>query len=303
MAFSPSPSSRTIPRPSRTITRRGLLKAGALAAGGLALYSAEVARHWVDVTHHDVRLKGLPEAFDGMRVVQLSDIHLDEFSEPYFIREVVHRINSMQPDMVLVTGDYISESYVTPKNFAIGAAWQCANILKELTCPHVYTILGNHDVGVSTRQVSTALRDNGIPVLINAYVPIERDGARFWLAGLQDPVVGIPEPDLAVPEKIRNIPNEPVLLMCHAPDYVDTLLKHPAGQAVDFMLSGHTHGGQVRFPFVGALELPVMGRKYVEGLFELGHLQLYVNRGIGTIGLPFRLNCPPEISVFTLRSA
>ena len=295
MAFFPSSS-------SRTITRRGLLKTAALSAGGLALYSAEVARHRIDVTQRKIRLKGLPETFDGMRVVQLSDIHLDEYSEPWFIRHVVERINQMQPDMVLLTGDYISEG-VSTRKFSIGAAWQCANILKGLTCPRVYSVLGNHDVGVSAKEVSTALRDNGIPVLINAYVPIERDGARFWLAGLQDPVVGIPEPERAIPEKIRHIPNEPVVLMCHAPDYVDTLLLHPAGNAVNLMLSGHTHGGQVRFPLVGALELPVMGKKYVEGLFRLGGLQLYVNRGIGTIGLPFRLNCPPEITVITLRSA
>jgi len=285
----------------RKVTRRGLFKSGLLAAGGLALYSAEIARHWIDVTQHEISLKGLSPAFDGMRVVQLSDIHLDEYSEPYFIHHVVQRINELRPDMVLLTGDFISEGISTRK-FAIGAAWQCAGILKGLTCPHVYSVLGNHDVGVSARQVSTALRDNGIPVLINAYVPIERNGARFWLAGLQDPVVGIPLPEVAIPEKIRDIPNEPVVLMCHAPDYVDTLLKHPAGHAVDLMLSGHTHGGQVRFPILGALELPVMGKKYVEGLFNLGNLRLYVNRGIGTIGLPFRLNCPPEITVFTLRS-
>jgi predicted MPP superfamily phosphohydrolase len=89
--------------------------------------------------------------------------------------------------------------------------------------------------------------------------------------------------------------------MCHTPDYADDLLAHPAGQAVDLMLSGHTHGGQVRLPLIGALSLPPLGQKYVEGWFQLGGMQLYVNRGIGTVGLPFRLNCPPEITLMTLR--
>jgi len=301
MAFFPSKLPRTAG--TRTLTRRSLIKGGLLAAGGLAVYSTAIARHWVELIERPIQLKGLPEAFEGMRIVQLSDIHLDEFSEPVFIRHVVHRINALEPDMVLLTGDYVSEGILSTRKFAIGAAWHCANILKELTCAQVYAVLGNHDVGVSAREVSTALRDNGIPVLVNTCLPIERGNARFWLAGLQDPVVGIPDPDRAIPTKIRGLANEPVVLMCHAPDYVDTLLRHPASRSVGLMLSGHTHGGQVRFPLVGALELPVMGKRYVHGLFPLGGLQLYVNRGIGTIGLPFRLNCPPEITVITLHSA
>jgi hypothetical protein len=89
--------------------------------------------------------------------------------------------------------------------------------------------------------------------------------------------------------------------MCHAPDYADKVLQHPAGKAIDLMISGHTHGGQIRLPLVGALELPELGKKYVEGWFRLGDMRLYVNRGIGTVGLPFRLDCPPEITVMTLQ--
>ena len=151
--------------------------------------------------------------------------------------------------------------------------------------------------------VTAALQANGIPVLRNAYLPLERAGGRVWLAGLEDPVEGRPDPDKAIPEYIRNVPNEPVVLMCHAPDYADFLIAHPAGKSVDLMLSGHTHGGQVRLPFVGAMELPELGKKYVEGLFQFERMQLYVNRGIGAVGLPFRFNRPPEISLFTLRTA
>jgi len=93
------------------------------------------------------------------------------------------------------------------------------------------------------------------------------------------------------------VEGQPLIVLCHAPDYADELLAHPAGRSVDLMLSGHTHGGQVRLPFVGALDLPPGGRKYVEGLFRLGTMQLYVNR------VPFRFDCPPEITSITLRAA
>ena len=143
----------------------------------------------------------------------------------------------------------------------------------------------------------------GITVLRNASAPIEKAGGRIWLSGVDDPLEGHPNPEVAIPESIRNVPNEPVILLCHGPDFADRLLTHPAGQAVDLMLSGHSHGGQIRLPLLGAMVLPPMGRKYIEGWFRLGRLQLYVNRGIGAVGIPFRLNCPPEITVITLRSA
>jgi hypothetical protein len=114
---------------------------------------------------------------------------------------------------------------------------------------------------------------------------------------------GLPDPEATIPASIRNIPQEPIILLCHAPDYVDDLLKLPSGQGVSLMLCGHTHGGQVRLPLIGPLILPEMGRKYVAGWFRFGQLQMHVNRGIGTVGLPFRLDCPPEISMLTLRSA
>jgi len=290
------------PPSKRPITRRRFLTAGLCAGAGLAIYSGEIARHWIEVTHQDVFVPGLSRAFDGFRVVQLSDIHMDEYSEPFFVRDAVRQMNRLNPDAVFLTGDFVSHEF-WPRKIAIGAAWQCANILNKLQCPHRYAILGNHDVMVSASDVTRALTDNGIPVLRNAVVPIERDGSRFWLAGVDDPVVGKPDPDAAIPPAIRNVPNEPVVLLCHAPDYADTLLKLPAGKAVSFMLSGHTHGGQVRLPWIGAIVLPIMGKKYVEGWFRFGRMQLYVNRGLGTVGVPFRFDCPPEITVHTLRSA
>lgn len=282
------------------ITRRRFLTASLGAAAAWSLYAGEMERHWIDVTEHEIPLRGLPEAFDGFRIAQLSDIHMDEFTEAFFLRRVVERVNRLQPDAVFLTGDYVSYGIGTRK-FAIGAGWQCANLLRELHCKQVYATLGNHDLMIGSQEVSEALTANGIPVLKNSYLPVERSGSRFWLAGVDDPVRGHPKLDLAIPPAIRNLPNEPVVLMCHAPDFADYLLKTAAGGAVGLMLSGHTHGGQVRLPMIGALISNTLGRKYVQGSFQLGGLQLYVNRGIGTSGLPFRFDCLPEITLLTLR--
>jgi len=269
--------------------------------GGLALYAGEIARHWIEVSSRDVFLPSLPSAFDGFRIAQISDIHMDEFTEAFFVRDVVNRVNSLNPDAVFLTGDFVT-SELAPRKFAIGAGWQCAGILNQLTCRQRYAVLGNHDVMIGADAVSEALTDNDILVLRNYYMPLERSGGRIWLAGLADPVQGLPDPEATIPAAIRNIPQEPIVLLCHAPDYVDDLLTLPSGQAVSLMLCGHTHGGQIRLPLIGPLVLPQMGRKYVEGWFRFGRLQMHVNRGIGTVGLPFRLDCPPEISMLTLRS-
>lgn len=266
------------------------------------MYSGEVERHWIDVVHREIYVNGLPDSFEGLTIAQLSDIHLDEFTEPFLLREAVDHINRMKPDMVLLTGDYVTAELL-PKKPTKEAAWECARLLKNIECPHHYAILGNHDVMAGEEEVSEALRSNGIPVLRNAFLPIERGGGRIWLAGLEDPVLGRPDPERAIPVSIRNQVKEPVILMCHAPDFADVLLANPVGRSIALMLSGHTHGGQVRLPFVGALQLPPGGRKYVEGWFPLGGMQLYVNRGLGSVGVPFRFDCRPEITVFKLRQA
>jgi hypothetical protein len=236
-----------------------------------------------------------------MKVVQLSDIHLDEFTEPFLLRRSIDEINRIQPDAVFLTGDFVSYE-ITPRKLSMKSAWQCGEMLNELKCQQRYAVLGNHDVWLSGSEVTRALVANRITVLNNAYLPLERNGSRVWLAGLDDPVCGRPDPDKAIPASIRSVEGEPVIVLCHAPDYADKLLGHPAGKSIGLVLSGHTHGGQVRLPFVGALDLPPGGRKYVEGLFRLGSMQLYVNRGIGTVGVPFRFACPPEITSITLRS-
>lgn len=287
--------------PTSKMTRRHFMKAALAGAAGLALYSGEVERHFLEVSQSQVPIAGLHANFDGMRIAQLSDIHLDAFTEPFFLHDAVERINGLNPDAVFLTGDFVT-GVRGFRRFGHGAAWQCANILNKLKCTARYAIMGNHDVSVGEAVVTDALTHNGITVLRNASLPIERGAGRFWLAGLDDPLEGNPDPDLAIPESIRNLAKEPVVLLCHGPDYVDDLLTYPAGASVALMLSGHTHGGQIRLPFYGALELPQMGKKYVEGWFRFGNLRLHVNRGLGTVGVPFRFDCPPEISLLTLRA-
>ncbi len=289
------------PITKQTSSRRDFLKASVFGAAGLALYSGEVERHWIDVAQRDIALRGMSADFEGMRIAQLSDIHMDYFTEPYFLRRVIERINQLKPDAVFLTGDFVTSGR-WPKSNAHEAAWQCAGILKGLECKSVYAVLGNHDVAAGPAVVEAALRSAGIIVLRNSFLPIERGSGRMWLAGLDDPVVGGPDLDATIPAKIRNVRNEPVVLLCHAPDYATHVQSQAAGQAVDLMLSGHTHGGQIRLPLIGALVLPPMGQRFIEGWFQLGRMGLYVNRGIGTIGLPFRLDCPPEITLFTLRA-
>jgi len=284
------------------MSRRRFLTTGLCGGAGLALYSGEIERHWIEVKPLEIHLQSLPGVFDGMRIAQLSDIHLDEFTEPFLLRHSIEEINRIQPDAVFLTGDYVTYQ-IAPRKFASKSAWQCAEILNELKCRQRYAIMGNHDIMLGAKLVTEALTANGITVLNNSYLPLERGSSRIWLAGLDDPVCGRPDPNAAIPASIRDVADEPVIVMCHAPDYADQLAAHPSGKPVGLILSGHTHGGQVRLPFVGALDLPPGGRKFVEGWFRVGSMQLYVNRGIGTVGVPFRFDCPPEITSITLRAA
>jgi predicted MPP superfamily phosphohydrolase len=288
--------------PARSITRRKFLKGGLITAAGLALYAGEIERHYIGVAHHVAAIQGLPPAFEGARIAQLSDIHLDEYSEPLFLEHAVKLVNNLNADFVFLTGDFVTDG-IAPRRFAEGSAWQCADILRNLKCEQRYACLGNHDIGVGSKTVQKALDDNGTRVLVNAFTALERGGSRIWLSGLDDWNQGRPQVDLAIPVRIRGIAEEPIILMCHEPDFADQVVEMRASQAVALMLSGHSHGGQVRIPLIGPLILPAGGRKYVEGWFRFGNMQLHVNRGLGTTGVPFRFDCPPEISVITLQRA
>ena len=271
---------------------------GVGGVGLLTIYAGEFERHHLEITHRTIELTRLSAAMDGLRIAQLSDFHYEQYTEPWFIREVVAEVNRQAPDLVLLTGDYVSEGPM-PSAYGAKSSYPCAEILSGIQCSQRWCVLGNHDVNVNESMVLDALESNGLPVLQNRHVPFERDGARIWIAGVKD--VGLSDPDLhlAAPRGLQSA-HEPVLLMAHEPDYADDVVRHGG---VDLMLSGHSHGGQVRLPLVGALYLPPLGRQYAEGLFHLGNgLQLYVNRGVGAVGVPFRFDCRPELTMITLRS-
>ena len=283
--------------PSPRVSRRTFLTGSAALAAGVTLYAAEVARHEIDITHTVVKVRRLPTGFEGLRITQLSDIHLDEYTEPFFLERIVKHVNALAPDVVLLTGDFITRGALT--FVAVNHAVQrCAELLQTIQCSEKYAVLGNHDVSVSAPLVISALFTHRIPVLQNRFVVLSRGGDHLSLSGTADPGTDIPDLNRAIPAE----PQGPVILMAHAPDFADTVAAHPRGPQVDLMLSGHSHGGQIRLPLIGPVILPPLGRKYVQGAYQLGRMQLYVNRGIGTVGLPLRLNCAPEISTFTLQA-
>jgi predicted MPP superfamily phosphohydrolase len=287
------------PPRSRTpiLSRRRFLTASVTAAAGLALYSNDIARHELQITEPTFYIRNLPPAFEGYRLIQISDLHLEEYTEDYFLEHVINRVNRLEADMVLVTGDFISRGPLSNR-VSFSAAGRCAELLSRLKCPVRYGILGNHDAAVGSRAVSDHMAANGLTVLINQSVRIEHGGDHIVLAGLDDVTYGYPDLQAAVPQK----PGAPLIVMVHEPDYARWMVKQARGKDVDYILSGHTHGGQIRLPGLRPLSLPPNGKFYPEGHFNVGSAQLYVNRGIGTVGVPFRLNCPPEITLATLRT-
>ena len=279
------------------LTRRAFLGLGAGAAAGTALYAGTHGRHQLELARRTIAISNLPEAFAGFRIAQISDIHFAEYTEPWFVEHAVDRLNALKPDLVLITGDYVCMGPVNHGS-ALRYIPLAAQLLGKIQCPQRYGVLGNHDWMVNGDAVVAHMADVGIPILHNRSLPIERGGARLWVAGIMDALSWESDVDAAMPKYAA--PNEPVILMAHEPDILPAVARL---NRVDLMLSGHTHGGQVRIPFLPPLILPPLGKRYVEGHFRMGRTQLYVNRGIGSVGLPFRFRCPSEITELTLSPA
>ena len=279
------------------VTRRRFLAGTVFAAGAAAVYAGGIERHILSTVHKTVPIRNLPAPFHGFRIAQLSDFHFQDYDEPFFVRHAVDAVNALAPDMVALTGDFVTASFDHgyTKNFREANA--CAEILSGIKCPVRVCSLGNHDVPTKS-HVAEALAKNRLSLLDNRYTALEKRGERIWVAGIADAYVDIPNLPKALPARK---PDEPVILLGHEPDFADVVAQQGG---VDLMLAGHTHGGQVRIPFLPAMLLPAMGERYVEGLFRLGGgMQLYVNRGLGCMHLPFRLNCPPELTILTLQPA
>jgi uncharacterized protein len=179
---------------------------------------------------------------------------------------------------------------------AANAVFPCAALLSGIKARMgSFAVLGNHDAYANPALVASGLRSHGIPLLKNSCVPIERDGTRFWLAGIDDALEG--RPDLGA--AIKKIPaGETIILLAHEPDFAD----EAALTTVDLQLSGHSHGGQIWIPGIGAPWLPSLARKYPRGFYKIENMVLYTNIGIGTIRAPVRINCIPEVTHITLRT-
>jgi len=159
-----------------------------------------------------------------------------------------------------------------------------------------FAVLGNHDYNTDAEFVTDALRSHGINVLRNSNRPIEQNGGRLWLLGTNDALFS----EARLESALANVPaRETKILLAHEPDLADQSSRY----GIDVQFSGHSHGGQIRIPGLRPAWLPPLARKYYDGYYRVNGLQLYTNRGIGTIGLPFRFLCPPEVTLVTLRAA
>lgn len=260
----------------------------------LALNLTEAARaaltepFRLTIEHQQIRLRRLPASLDGFRIVQLSDIHHSPFTSREQIERAVETANSLQPDIIALTGDYISKErrYAAP----------CAELLGRLRARHgVFAVLGNHDHWTDAALITDLFRAEGITVLVNQGMRFEKNGAAFWLAGVDDTMVGLEDLSLALAGASET---EMKLLLAHNP----IILRRAVRAGVDLVLSGHTHGGQVSL----RSERSASGRprrRLLKGLAHQGETQIYVTRGLGTVVLPVRFGCPPEVSLLELRTA
>ncbi len=279
------------------ITRRKFIGlAAAAAGGGLAADAMFLAANHPRIVRQEIALRRWPARMDGFTIALLSDFHYDPYFSIHPLQAAIPMVNGLRPDLIALTGDFVSMPLLTSHaEQGADAAEPCARILRELQAPHgLWAVMGNHDFFTNPDRVTKALVAQGIQVLDNRSVAIERDGSRFWLSGVGD-VVGGAAKLLAALEPVQ--PDEATVLLAHEPDYADYVMRHP----VDLQLSGHSHGGQVRLPFLPPLYLPEMAKKYVAGLYHVGPLVLYTNAGLGTVRVPMRLNCPPEITLLTMR--
>jgi uncharacterized protein len=266
------------------LTRRAALK-GAVAAAigavtGSATYGVAYERHRIGVTRATLPVSGLPEALEGLRIALLTDIHHSSLVSADDVQKAVQLALAQRPDLIVLGGDYVTladRDYVGP----------VAELLAPLHAPHgVFAILGNHD---DDKDMPAALARKGFTVLKDQRTRLTLRGEALELAGIRFWTRRPAE----VARVLRNAHNT-VLLLAHDP----RRLTEAANLNVPAVLSGHTHGGQVVLPGVGAVakaRFPIL-----EGLGQRENTSIFVSRGIGTVYVPVRINCPPEVALITL---
>lgn len=261
--------------------RRHFLLRAAFAFVGLALglagWSRFVETRRVRFEERTISIPGLPGHLEGYTIGVLSDLHVGPTTPADWVRHVAEELAQRRPDLVVAVGDFIGgHEHVAAAN------WSLEPVRGALA------VLGNWDY--YSPQIRQALTN--VQLLENQGVLA---AAGLWLAGVDEPRLGRPDVDRALagapPGAVR-------ILLCHEPDYADTLVRPE--HRVALMISGHSHGGQVRLPLVGPLLLPPGGRKYHTGLYQAPHCQVYTTRGVGTAHIPVRLFCPPEVTLIRL---
>ncbi|MEZ4620036.1 MAG: metallophosphoesterase [Caldilineaceae bacterium] len=234
-----------------------------------------------------VPVVGLHDALDGFKIVHLSDIHFLPFTKIGLIEQAVAQTRALQPDLVVLTGDFVTHEADT----IFGAVHALSNLNATYG---VFAVLGNHDARTGARIVRQGIEEAGISLLHNRGFSFDVGHGQLNLAGVDDCIWGHPDIHAALDGLS---PHAPTLLLAHEPDVIDDFsLVGP----IALQLSGHTHGGQVRLPILGTPVLPKLGEKYVHGLYRVNESWVYTNRGLGMVSMPIRFNCPPEITEITL---
>ena len=270
----------------RSFLRSAFAASAVVPVAGLAYGFAETGD--VRIERVGVTVPNLPRSFDGLRVAFLTDIHHGPYVGLGDVRGFVRTALALRPDLILLGGDYTlrDAKYIRP----------CFGVLASLKAPlGVFGVLGNHDREYGAEATERAMADAGIAGLVNAGVWLTRGADRLRLAGVDDLWRGRPDVAAALAD---TKPTEACLLVSHNPDVAETMTDRRVG----LMLSGHTHGGQVIAPGLTNPFIPSRyGDKYAHGLADAPTTRVYTSRGLGVTGLPVRYNCPPEITLLTLR--
>lgn len=277
-------------------SRREFLKAigfttlaGVIAPIGGYGYATRIEPFLVTVEHVTIPLLGLKPSLEGLKIVQLSDIHLHPYTQIELVQRAVDIVNDLGPDLIFLTGDYVFEE--------ADSIFELAPVLAGMNARYgIFAILGNHDLWTNADVVRRGFDEAGIPLLVNTGINLGIGKDELFIAGLDDGWSGKPDLKAALSDWETETP---ILLLMHEPDFIDSLA---GDERISLQLSGHTHGGQVRIPGIGPIALPDYGRNYDIGLHQVGQTMMYVNRGLGVIGPPLRFNCPPEITEITLVS-
>ena len=276
-------------RKRRALTFAALIVLALLGAGML------LSKYGLGVTRLELGLEGLPEGFDGFRIVQLSDLHGSRFGKGN--ARLIEKVRAEEPELIALTGDFLDEGKTERELPELEA------LVRELAAiAPVYFVSGNHDwASGEAYTLFETLEAAGAVCLRNEYLRLERGGDSIVLAGVDDPngPAEMAEPDEFVAQLRKEAPEDFVLLLAHRAYWAE---KYP-GLDVDLILCGHTHGGVVRLPFVGGLAASNMGLfpEYDAGLFELPGYTLFISRGLGnSVPLPRFLNTPELVSI-TLR--